>query len=167
MYISIGFLQADLDGGKKVPWLKTLEIFRYMFLSSLLSHHLKSIQMMLSWSSQFCKKIAQLEIVNFNHNRSGSFERQPQCKTRNVLVFHILLLVYMLCTWKHNCVWICLITSHLSHKMTEHLCMNLGLPSKHIFLKEKIERQVFDLCRPPMLFLLRVKLSGLAQSIPN
>ena len=45
MYISIGFLQADLDGGKKVPWLKTLEIFRYMFLSSLFSRHLKSIQM--------------------------------------------------------------------------------------------------------------------------
>lgn len=80
MYISIGFLQADLDGGEKVPWLKIFQIFRYIFLSSLFSRHLKSIQMMSSWSSQFYKKIAQLEIVNFSHNRSGSFERQPHCK---------------------------------------------------------------------------------------
>lgn len=163
MYISIGFLQADFDGGKKVPWLKILEIFRYMFLSSPFSHHLKSIQMMLSWSSQFYKKIAQFEIVNFNHNRSGSFERQPHCKREIPLFWFFTFFLWCTCsTWKHNRVWICLITSHLPHKMTEHLCMNLGLPSKHIFLKEEIERQVFSLCRPPMLFLLRVKLSGLA-----
>ena len=80
MYISIGFLQAGLDGGEKVPWLKILQIFRYIFLSSLFSRHLKSIQMMSSWDSQFYEKIAQLEIVNFSHNRSGSFERQPHCK---------------------------------------------------------------------------------------
>lgn len=87
MCISTGLFSSSW-WGQKLSWLKTLKYLdTCIYLLWVFSCYFKSIQIEWSWSSQFYKNSAWFEIVNLNHNRSGSFEIHSHHKWWGIALF--------------------------------------------------------------------------------
>lgn len=125
---------------------------------------LQSIQIRLPRSSQFYKNSAWFEIVNLNHNGSGSFEIHSCCKQWGIALFWFFknssFGVHAF-HWKHNCVRICLSTRHLPDKMLEAFTYrSCFLTGGNVSPREETEGEVFNPCKPSTkAFSFQMKLS--------